>query len=152
MAGYEYKTEDSTTVYSGSLVDGKLRYTQVENGETTSGTTPFQARYVFDKKGKYTSTLISAGDTTFIEGAWVFLSKNGEQDLKKKEAIVLNETSNISGSGNLLLKNTKVNGRITEVYRLLQLKEKEIVMTQKYEGIYDLIKIEKTITLKKIKE
>ncbi|MBU2019468.1 MAG: hypothetical protein KJ941_07475 [Bacteroidetes bacterium] len=150
--GLEYKFQDSSFIFTASLVDGKLRFTESEDGQVNSGTVPYSSRYLFEKDGKYSIRTITGDDTAAIEGSWAFLGKNGEQDLKNKEALVLTETSITTGSGNLFFSTITTNGRTSDVFRLLQLKEKEIVMTQKYEGIYDQIKFEKTITLQKMKE
>ena len=153
ITGYEIVQSDTSGSYKASLVGEELRFELIDSdGKIETGTTPFEARYTFDKKGGYTQSVVTQGDTVEIAGNWYFLKGNEEANLKNKEAIVLNETSYSSKNGDTLFSTTSIGGKQGYPLSILQLKEKEIILYQNYSEVYNQVKYEIKITLGKIKK
>lgn len=134
--------------------DGVLDYSQILEGANLKGIdgdlVTFSQDFTFDKDGTYASTQIEDGITTTYKGNWAFLGKSKAAELKKKEAILLDETS----SSNLTYNSTHSNfaSGYAIAYELVKLSNKEVIM--KYNIAYkdsDNINFseESTITLTK---
>ena len=92
---YDGEMEISTTVYPASF--------GIDPGKDTSS---YNVELVFEKDGSYTQTWstsetvagVVSSSTYTSEGNWTFLGKSKSGELKKKEAIILSETSSTSNN------------------------------------------------------
>ena len=75
------------------------------------------AGYTFRKDGSFSYSYTSEDEISLVDGTWTFLGKNQKENLKNKEAIILNHSQNMSG-------NIQADGGII---RISQLKNKEMV-------------------------
>ena len=120
----------STT--AGSYAAGIL--TEVTTNTTTginqTMTQTITTTYDFKKDGTYTKTDVHATFTDVITGNWVFMGKNKNQNLKKKEAIYLYITKWVQTDNNGVSQTVSITGidMTADVLEIDQLKSKEIIL------------------------
>ncbi|HLP53431.1 MAG TPA: hypothetical protein VK151_00295 [Fluviicola sp.] len=85
-------TETSTITYDGTTETTVDTYTTMGSTITTTQTDTYTEQYTFEKDGTYTYVRNYGSGTVTVEGTWIFLGKSKENELKKKEAILLTET------------------------------------------------------------
>ncbi len=119
-----------TSYAAKEFEDGALYYSQTLEGaslkDIDGDLVAFSQDFTFEKDGTYSSTQIEDGVTTTYKGNWAFLGKSKSAELKKKEAILLDETS----STNPTYSSTHSNfaDGYAMAYEIVKLSNKEIIM------------------------
>ncbi|MGV3631560.1 MAG: hypothetical protein ACO1O6_10140 [Bacteroidota bacterium] len=103
---YDGTTETTTNTHHGPFFNYSETTTQV-----------YKEGYTFRKDGSFSYSYTSEDENSLVDGTWTFLGKNQKENLKNKEAIILNHSQNMSG-------NIQADGGII---RISQLKNKEMV-------------------------
>ncbi len=97
-----------------------------------SNTQMINIDFTFDKNGTYVQTIVSTSDnlssTSVNEGAWFWLGKNKEEELKKKEAIALVGQKSIEGD----YQATNDGIDYSDNYIVKRLTNKEMVLVYEY--------------------
>jgi len=95
---YEYDevmvTRTEKTTYDGTLVTETTTWSDGRDSETYSYA--YSEDFTIEKAGTYEMTSVYTGDgvaTSVDKGNWMWLNKNKEQDLAKKEALMFASTS-----------------------------------------------------------
>ncbi|MES2555150.1 MAG: hypothetical protein V4604_03315 [Bacteroidota bacterium] len=116
VSNYGISFYDQTEVTTTSTIVSGVTL----NHEISSS--PCTVKLTIEKDGTYTQVKTKNDEVTTTKGTWIFLKKNGENDLKNKEAILLTQSSMTDSSGT-----TTTEGIAGEVYTIDKLRNKEMV-------------------------
>jgi hypothetical protein len=125
----------STASYDGTTATGT--YTS-SLGTTPSTPYTYTESYTFEKDGTFTKTRVEGTETEVISGNWIFLGKNKNADLAKKEAIMLSYNSYVVTEGGASDTETSNGYSDTETFLIDQLKSKEMILIQESTSTYDM--------------
>lgn len=137
VTSYESVYKDPSTNQSRTeiLNNGVMTITETDQNGTYTESFPYSAEYAFYKDGTFMTSVKSDAYSMLIKGAWFFVGKNKDADLKNKEAIgMVDKEAQYDNPGNSFVYNSKFDD-FGSLYILNQLKEKEIILQKK--GEYD---------------
>jgi hypothetical protein len=151
--------QDATNNYTTeiSYADGKETTTEKSSGTPFSTVKNYTMDYSFKKDGTYTIIKTTTTNTTTsvntLTGTWVFIGKNKTDGIKKKEGILLNETSNTTASNGISITSSSTGlSNNSSIMLFDQLKSKEIVIiddySQNWPGQTDVFTNKLTLTAK----
>lgn len=134
---YEDGQKVGQTTYDGTHLNS--------NGDVSV----FTLSYEFAKDGTYSSETVEDGERTTEMGNWAFTGKSKDADLKKKEGLVLGQTSYVTS--NYSATSSKFNLSQIESWELDRLTKKELVMKQLMDDNYggETQKMDITLTFTK---
>ena len=120
----------NSTVYSydGTSEKAVLTQTSGSYSQTTTTTYTYSMEISFDKDGTFKSTEINDGNATVTEGTWMWMSKNKNESLKDKEAIVMYATKVTDSNGDTETYGGKSNDSFNDVVVFDKLASDEIIM------------------------
>jgi len=110
------------TTYANGTETSTHTSTTGGNSITTTTTDNYTLGFEIKKDGTYKETYTSNGETSVVEGTWIFLKRSKENELKNKEAILLTQTSSTYAGST-----TTTTGLDGQVYVIDQLKNKEMI-------------------------
>jgi hypothetical protein len=112
--------------------DGELEYSASYNGtffsDSDGDVTNFFLEYTFDKSGTYTNVYNEDGETRTRSGNWAFLGKSSDADLKKKEALLFDETKFVQAG--FTSTSSHFNPDNSSIWILDRLSKDEMIMKQ----------------------
>ena len=124
--GIALTSNSTVTTYNGttetSITTGVL-------GAGNPNVSSYTQSYTFVKDGTFTMVFTSGTDVDTYEGNWMFLGKNKNADLAKKEAVMLSITKQTSSSnGTSVTESFTGYNNTTYTFLLDELKSKQITM------------------------
>ena len=115
----------STSSYDGTTETGT--YTSAGNTGAYDPETYTQT-YTFEKEGTF-SMIYAVGTSSYtVEGNWIFLGKNKNAELAKKEAILLTITKEVNTEDGVSETETFTGYNNTMTFLIDQLKSKEMIL------------------------
>lgn len=91
-SGVTYKSVETYT-FSGTTMTVSTTTTIAGSTSTDTDVYTYSDKITFDKKGTFTQTIVKDTVSTTNAGVWAFVLGNKDLELKKKEAIILTNTS-----------------------------------------------------------
>jgi hypothetical protein len=115
----------STSSYDGTTVTGTYIYAgntvPIEPGTYTQ-------TYTFEKEGTFKMVQTEGTSSYTLEGNWIFLGKNKNAELAKKEAILLTITKEVNTEDGVSETQTFTGYDYTMTFLIDQLKSKEMIL------------------------
>lgn len=139
LTSYSYK----------EYTDGMENFSETYDGvymHTVNGYFPFSQEFEFKKDGSYEIKTVYDGYPSNEKGNWVFMGKNKEADIEKKEYIFLDQTSYTDADATVTNSNFIVDNGW--VYHIKKLSNKEIVFEITGSGYNDTYVITYTLSKK----
>lgn len=129
VSGYESKYYFGDFLFSSKTLKGS----NIENLEGSVWN--FSQEIVINNDGTYSSNIHEGQTINTIKGNWAFLGKSKSLDLKKKEALILDEKSSLlEEPGYGVIVNTTHSNFLSGngvVYEIVKLSNKEIILFKK---------------------
>ena len=120
MTDFKASYYEDGTMYDQYTYDGT--YMTSTDGDLYT----FSQEFTFEKDGTYEQVSVMEGETSTTEGNWVFMGKSKEADIKKKEYVLLDETT-LTGDGYVTTYSNFSDGNAV-AYHIKKLSNKEIIM------------------------